>query len=231
MTCRLRMLRAEFHFFGMSFYRRRLPHWQPEGVPIFLTWRLYGSLPRSLWEGRSQTCPTWLTEGRRFLLMDRELDSARGGFMFLKHPLVAASVADTLLMVCREWGFYDLFAWVIMSNHVHVLLQPHKPLRRITHVVKSTSARRANVILGRSGLRFWQDESFDHWARDGKELERIVQYIEWNPVRAGLVERVELWPWSSAAKAWQVTDLPHKASNVHEFPLSYGTLPLPPNSR
>lgn len=213
----------------MTFYRRRLPHWQPEGVPIFLTWRLYGSLPRSPWQGRSKTCPTGLTEGRRFLLMDRELDAACSGPMFLKNPHVAAAVAETLLTAGKEWTLYDLFAWVIMSNHVHVLLQPHKPLRRITHAVKSTSARRANFILGRAALWFWQDESYDHWVRDGREFERIVQYIEWNPVRAGLVERVEQWPWSSAAKAWQVEDLPH--INVHEFPLSYGTLPLPPNSR
>ena len=116
-----------------------------------------------------------------------------------------------------------------MSNHVHVLLQPYKPLRRITNVVKSTSARRANVILGRSGLRFWQDESYDHWVRDGKEFERVLNYIEWNPVRAGLVECAEQWPWSSAAKAWQVIDLPHSASNGHGCPLSYGTLPSPPN--
>ena len=123
--------------------------------------------------------------------MDRELDSARGGPVFLKHPQVAATVVETLVTIGKEWGFYDLFAWVIMSNHVHVLLQPHKPLRRITHAVKSTSAREANLILGRRGSRFWQDESYDHWVRDGKELERIVNYIEWNPVRAGLVESAE----------------------------------------
>src|ERR1700736_4160188 len=45
-----------------SFYRRRLPHWQPEGVPIFLTWRLYGSLPRGMSIHGSLT-----TEGKRFL--------------------------------------------------------------------------------------------------------------------------------------------------------------------
>lgn len=98
-----------------------------------------------------------------------------------------------------------------MSNHVHVLLQPHKPLREVTRAVKNTSAREANLILGRTGLRFWQDESYDHRVRDGKELERIVRYIEWNPVRAGLVGRAELWPWSSASEnvVWQVGDLPH----------------------
>jgi REP element-mobilizing transposase RayT len=93
---------------------------------------------------------------------------------------------------------YELLAWVVMSNHVHVLLQPHKPLREVTRAVKNTSARQANLILGRTGLRFWQDESYDRWVRDGKELQRSMRYIERNPVKAGLVERAELWPWSSA---------------------------------
>jgi hypothetical protein len=81
----------------------------------------------------------------------------------------------------------------------------------VTRAVKNTRAREANLILGRTGLRFWQDKSYDHRVRDGKELERIVRYIEWNPVRAGLVGRAELWPWSSASEnvVWQVGDLPH----------------------
>jgi putative DNA methylase len=143
--------------------------------------------------------------------LDRQLDSANSGPTFLRHPQVATSVARTLFIASRKWGLYELFAWVVMSNHVHVLLQPHKLLREVTRAVKNTSAREANLILGRTGLRFWQDESYDHWVRDSKELERIVRYIEWNPVRAGLVERSELWPWSSASEdvLWQVGDLPH----------------------
>ena len=191
----------------MSFYRRRLPHWQPERVPTFLTWRLYGSLPRA-----NQTVVSdSLTEGRRFLLLDRELDSANSGPTFLRHPRVAASVAKTLFIAGRKWRLYELIAWVVMRNHVHVLLRPHKLLREVTRAVKNTSARQANLILGRTGLRFWQDESYDHWVRDSNELERIVRYLEWNTVRAGLVEPAELWPWSSASETtlWQVGDLPH----------------------
>lgn len=169
--------------------------------------------------------------------MDRQLDAARSGPTFLKNPLVAAAVAETLFVGEREWKLYELFAWVVMSNHVHVLSQPHKLLRAVTRAVKNSSARKANLFLGRSGQRFWQDESYDHWVRDGKEFERVIQYIEWNPVRAGLVEQPGQWPWSSAAKAWQVGDLPHKlphsagdeGTNVHECPLSYGSLPWQPS--
>jgi putative transposase len=72
-------------------------------------------------------------------------------------------------------------------------------LCEVTCAVKNTSVWQANLIVGRTGLRFWQDESCDHWVRDGQELERIVRYIEGNPVRAGLIERAEMWPWWSFA--------------------------------
>ena len=45
-------------------------------------------------------------------------------------------------------------------------------------------------------------------------MNRIIRYIEWNPVKAALVERIEDWPWSSASRqfqAWQATSLPHIA--------------------
>jgi putative transposase len=191
----------------MSFYRRRLPHWQPEGVPIFLTWRLSGSLPRGVGAPDSLS-----TEGERFLAMDREMDRASSGPTWLKDPRIASCFVDTLLLSEQKWELCELFAWVVMSNHVHVLLKPHKPLREVTRAIKKTSARQANLMLRRSGVPFWQDESYDHWVRDGEEFNRVVRYIEWNPVRAGLVESVDLWPWSSASgkvQRGQVGNLPH----------------------
>jgi type I restriction enzyme R subunit/putative DNA methylase len=55
-------------------------------------------------------------------------------------------------------------------------------------------------LLHRTGERFWQDESFDHWVRSEGEFIRIQKYIENNPVKAGLVAKAEDWPWSSASK-------------------------------
>ena len=69
----------------------------------------------------------------------------------------------------------------------------------VTRAVKKTSATQANLILGRTGLPFWQDESYDHWVRDGKQFDQITRYIEGNPVKAGWVESIEDWPWSSLA--------------------------------
>ena len=205
----MRIIYSGEHWLPISFYRRRLPHWQPEGVPIFLTWRLHGSAPRKR-DMSAQHLPA--TEGRRFTLFDQELDRALSGPMWLADPRIAIAVVHTLFTADKQWKLCDLSAWVVMSNHVHILLRPHKPLREVTRAIKSTSARQANRILGTTGQPFWQDESYDHWVRNDREFEHIVGYIERNPVRAGLVQRAEEWPWSSAAKKfqkWQVGDLPH----------------------
>ena len=86
-----------------------------------------------------------------------------------------------------------------MPNHIHVLWEPQVEMPAITRWVKGSTARQANLILGRTGQVFWQDESYDHWVRDREETEKIVRYIEWNPVQAGLAKNPEDWPWSSAA--------------------------------
>jgi REP element-mobilizing transposase RayT len=130
--------------------------------------------------------------------MDRELDRAAAGPRWLLDERVAQCVADALVYGGRELGLYELRAWVLMVNHVHILIYPEAKLSRITKSIKNFSARQANAILGRTGQPFWQDESYDHWVRGPEEFEKIVQYIEENPVAAGLVERVEGWRWSSA---------------------------------
>ena len=178
----------------MSFYCRRLPHWHPEGAWIFLTWRLLGSLPRNK---VLPPHPPNATDGQRFVALDRYLGRASTGPVWLKDPRVAACVVVSLLN-SEEWGMYGLQSWVLMSNHVHVLLNPRQPVCKITRTVKNMCAREANRILGRTGEGFWQDESYDHWVRNPKEFGRIVTYIEENPVAAGLVTRADEWPWSSA---------------------------------
>jgi putative transposase len=102
-------------------------------------------------------------------------------------------VVDALRYGERPLGLYEL-----RVNHVHLLIHPQVKLSRITKAIKNFSAREANAILRRTGQPFWQDESYDHWVRGPRELEKIVRYIEENPVAAGLVKRAEDWRWSSA---------------------------------
>jgi putative transposase len=86
-----------------------------------------------------------------------------------------------------------------MANHVHVLLLPLVSPPKLLQALKGATARFANLALGRTGQPFWQAESYDHWARDQDEFDRILAYIENNPVKAGLVIRPEHFRWSSAS--------------------------------
>jgi REP element-mobilizing transposase RayT len=181
----------------MTFYRRNLPHWIPDGRSIFITWRLYGSLPKGVLGKKAESSPS--DSEQEFLAFDRHLDSAAFGPLWLKDPEIA-DYAEEPILHGAELGRYALHAYVIMPNHVHVLLEPQIPLAKITNVMKGVAARYANASLGRVGKPFWQDESFDHWIRTPPEHERIRQYIEWNPVSAGLAVKPEDWRWSSALR-------------------------------
>lgn len=135
---------------------------------------------------------------------------AQPAVLWLKNAQVAACVSEILLAGMSRWGFYELYAWVVMANHVHVLLRPLVPLHKALMNIKSASARAANAALGRTGMPFWQDESYDHWVRSDRERSSIVRYIHNNPVNAGLVGEPEEWPWSSAG--WQRMALPHSSA-------------------
>ena len=83
-------------------------------------------------------------------------------------------------------GDYCLDQWVVLPNHVHVLVTPiQRSLSAIIQRWKSFSALRINRSLGRRGA-LWQKESFDHIVRNGERLERFRRYIENNPRRVGL---------------------------------------------
>jgi putative transposase len=180
----------------MMFYSRTLPHWQPPGKPIFITWRLNGSLPKAVLDQMRATPGD--SAGKQFRRVDVQLDSSVHGPLWLKDPRIARCVADAIRRGENQLHQYVLNAFVVMANHVHMLVQPSTALAGITRRIKGATARQANRILGRAGKPFWQNESFDHWVRDSAEFERIRIYIEWNPVKAGLVENPEDWHWSNA---------------------------------
>ena len=177
----------------MTFYRRNLPHWHPPGEDIFLTWRLKGSLPVHLRELSSREEP-----GKRFLDLDRALDRADVGPLWLREPRVADCVQQALHKAQNN-HLAAVHAYAIMANHVHVLFTPSAPLPKITRLFKGATSRQANLLLGFTGSHFWQDESFDHWVRNPLEWQKIRAYIERNPVAAGLVRIPEDYPWSSAS--------------------------------
>jgi REP element-mobilizing transposase RayT len=98
-------------------------------------------------------------------------------------------------------GHYLLHAFVVMLNHVHLLATPTVALPKLTKSLKGITAKRANAMWGLTGSPFWQEESFDRLVRHAGEFERIRNYIEENPVRAGLVRKASEFRWSSAGWA------------------------------
>lgn len=136
-------------------------------------------------------------------MADAELDKARNGPRWREDERIAMIVVQTLRKGAEELKQYALHSFVVMPNHVHILIEPKISAARIMKGIKGVSARRANEILGRTNQNFWRDESYDHWVRSEAEFKSIKLYIEHNPVTAGLVERPEDWPWSSAsARFW-----------------------------
>ena len=67
----------------------------------------------------------------------------------------------------------------------HVLLLPKIAASRLLESLKGATAREANRVLGRTGERFWQAESYDHWVRDDREFERIVSLYRKQPCEGG----------------------------------------------
>jgi hypothetical protein len=193
------------------YYRRHLPHGAPLGSIVFVTWNLKGALTASMvrqiaeLRSRQDASVEDIEKQRRlFELVESHLDGAGTGPRHLADPRCAAVVSQRLLEGSTEW--YDLYAFVVMHNHVHVLLRPRVELERITAGIKKTTARTVNAVLGRTGRSLWQDESFDHRPRSSDKILRAIDYIESNPVKAGLCRSPEQWAWSSAKfrKQWPV---------------------------
>jgi REP element-mobilizing transposase RayT len=160
---------------------------------MFITWRLHGSLPPN------RAFPPETTAGRAFVAMDSILDHAIGGPLHLRRPEIASLMVEAIRHGEEHMGYYRSHAYVVMANHIHLLITPFVEVSKITHALNRFTARSANQILGLTGQPFWQDESYDHLVRDDSGFDRIVRYIENNPVKAGLVARPEDFPWSSAS--------------------------------
>jgi putative transposase len=173
---------------------RRLPHLESDFEWLFATWCLYGSLPKALYPPADSP-----NAGQAFTWMDKHLDTKADGPLHLRRPEIANAVIQTLHQG-QALNYFDLAAWVIMPNHVHILINPHRPLPKILKSLKGHSAQLANKILNTTGQPFWQAETYEHWVRSKESYNRIHRYIENNPVKANLSPTPESYPYSSAHK-------------------------------
>lgn len=207
-----------------TFFRRHLPHYHVPDATYFVTFRLAGSLPmevlyrvqeaykheqlrlkrnlkgKALYEALHRAQETY------FAQVDMLLDKTIYGPRWLNQPECARLVMDCIHEL--EPAHYHLYAFCIMPNHVHLLIDqqgiPDPPPRRdgkaytalnlAIRLLKSKSSALCNRLLGQRGP-FWQHESYDHVVRNEKEFQRILEYIVNNPVQAGLVDDWQAWPY------------------------------------
>ena len=142
-----------------------------------------------------------MSSGQAFAAMDRLLDEATTGTCYLRMPAVASMVVEAIRYNAQTLAHYALHAFVVMPNHVHLLVTPAVLLAQLTKSLKGITAKRANAILRLTGRTFWQEESYDHLVGSRREFDKIVSYIENNPLRAGLVREAGEYRWCSAGGA------------------------------
>jgi REP element-mobilizing transposase RayT len=172
--------------------RGYLPHLDSPGTVQAVTFRLHDSLPAEILKRlEAEKDPA-----KRRAAYDEAMDAGQGSCL-LRHPDAAAIVEDCLLH--RDGIDYRLIAWVVMPNHVHAVLEPVIRLPDIVKAWKSVTAKRINAWRAEGG-RVWQPEYFDRFIRDDGHLVTVVQYVENNPVKAGLCETPEQWRFGTAAK-------------------------------
>jgi REP element-mobilizing transposase RayT len=175
-------------------YRNSLPHWNQEENTYFVTFRLFDSLPISKLHEIRQEILQWRKINPEPLSQQQEEEyskqfthkihrwlDAGHGTCFLRRPTVQKEMEGILKFFEEER--YRLGEFVIMPNHVHVLVTPLMEYRldSILHSWKSFSAKRINEICERTG-KVWQHESFDHLIRSPEQLARTKNYIRNNPL-------------------------------------------------
>jgi REP element-mobilizing transposase RayT len=181
---------------GFRGWRERgyLPHRDAPSLVQFVTFRLADAFPeelRSEWESLLKI----ENDRQRRIELEAYLDKGRGACQ-LQQPAIARLVEDSLRF--RHGQDYELRAWVVMPNHVHLIFKVFNvPMSQLVDAWKGFTAKQANRVLGRRG-KFWQDGYWDTFMRDAEHERRTQNYIEANPVQAGLAAARKEWPWGSA---------------------------------
>lgn len=185
-----------------SFWRGRLPHWEVVDGSYFVTVRLAGTIPARIRKEMDATLSnvdhgSYMPKVREyFRKLEASLHQDRDGkTAWLGEPEIAEIVVDGFAGY-EQSGMWRIHSHAVMPNHVHWFFTPlSATMTQCVRRFKRLTARRANEALGRTGMRFWQVEWFDHWSRSPQQSDRIMHYIRQNPVKAGLVNRWEDWRW------------------------------------
>ena len=180
--------------------RGYLPHFDGGDICQAITFRLIDSVPLDLLNKWREQVAHWPETTAKIALskrIERYLDVGKAN-LWLQNSDIAQMVQDNLLYFDAQR--YKLCAWVVMPNHVHILIkvEPQWSLSTIIHAWKSYTAKQANRLLNRQG-KFWQEDYYDRYIRDLQHYKATINYIEANPIKAKLCLNKEDWLYSSAS--------------------------------
>jgi REP element-mobilizing transposase RayT len=182
-------------------HRGYLPHFDQGDCWQAITYRLADSLPVEVLtrlESELAVMPEDLQDSERRKRLEDLLGRAHGACL-LRQPAVADIVLANWIHFAGQR--YNIGAWVIMPNHVHLLIKIRAgiPLTRIVQSWKSYSAKRIIRLTG-CPVPVWQADYWDRFIRDQQHFAQAAAYIENNPVAARLTAKAADWRWSSAWK-------------------------------
>jgi putative transposase len=111
-----------------------------------------------------------------------------------------------VLLDYRDQGKYLLHEFVIMPDHLHLLLTPGADIsvERAVQFIKGGYSYRLRKV---EKIQVWQESFTNHRIRDAEDYERHCSYVRLNPVRAGLVRDAAEYPFSSASLGFRM-DVP-----------------------
>lgn len=174
--------------------RGYLPHRDEPGLTQFVTFRLADSFPESL---RSEWEHLWRIEDdhERRTELEGYLDRCRGQCHLRRVDV--AQIVETALRFFHDER-YELRAWCVMPNHVHVLFKSRSvPMAEILESWKKHTSQKINRLLNRRG-KLWEEDYWDTYMRNTEQERKTVRYIESNPVKAMLVRETKEWTRCSA---------------------------------
>lgn len=153
-----------------------LPHIDLIGHYQFITFRSYDSTDKFLKKLALQNKPN----NKIQLDVDNYLDHSKNG------AYLNGEILNLLSQFFKNKHnyLYELIAFSIMPNHVHMLIKPFKSLPSVMQIIKGSSAKLINESMTRKG-KFWANEYYDKAIRDNMHFEIVYKYIKNNPLKLG----------------------------------------------
>ncbi len=120
----------------------------------------------------------------------------------------AAEIVVGKMLEYRDKGNYLLHDFVLMPNHLHLILTPTSAsLEKCMQMIKGGSSFEIHRVRG-SKIQVWQSGFHESRVTDWMDYKKKADYIRFNPVAARLVERPELWPYGSASGKFSQDPIP-----------------------